>query len=435
MCVCVCSVCARVHVCRCVHPPSYRSSRTHNAADPCYLACTWRAIALQDDAFHGVVRDALLQCTRDGELAEVVRGDNGEELGSTWNVYYAMVLELLYAFRDEPERADGEFDEVWTRAALQRADYEVDEDEETSAELEEAYDEAVEMYADAEATVLSQLLVDHRERAAAFDLGWVRSVLGYTTPDPLDEHAVDVWRRTWATAKLCADDFVRENPFGVDAHASMAAGVASAPTVSTSAAAAAVAASADGTPDAAGVSSMARRKASAQLGFDFDAIVASNLQSIGDSVDPISASEQALGAGLVEAAGARGDNAVKQALKSALQRREAEADAEGKVHAALAGEVSFAVQSVTTPAGHVEQYLKVSYKTVRAWKEETVQLIPELTLLGILQSLIEGDDEAASRLHPAQMAYFSPRVFWNLARCVHQNSRLARALALFPLSQ
>jgi len=161
--------------------------------------------------------------------------------------------------------------------------------------------------------------------------------------------------------------------------------------------------------------------------------VTSNLQDISDGLDPITASEQALGAGLVEAAAARGDNAVKQALKSALQRREAEAEAEGKVHAALAGEVSFAVQSITMPTGHIEQYLKVSYKTVRAWKEETVQLIPELTLLGILQSLIEGDDEAASRLHPAQMAFFSPRVFWNLARYVHvllQSHRLASVSTL-----
>jgi hypothetical protein len=389
-------------------------------------ALAWHAVVLQDEAFHGVVRDALLQCARDGDLAEVVHGDNGEILGSTWNVYYAMVLELLYAFRDGPEKADGEYDEVWTRAALQRADYAVDEDEETSEELEQAYEDAVEMYADAEATILSQLLVDNREQAADFDIGWVRRVLGYTTPDPLDDHAVGVWRRTWATAKLCADEFVRENRLGADAHGGAAGAAAAGDSVGAGAGAAgasggggAAAAAADDTSDGDGGSSMARRKASSQLGFDFDAIVTSNLQDISDGLDPITASEQALGAGLVEAAGARGDNAVKQALKSALQRREAEAEAEGKVHAALAGEVSFAVQSITTPTGHIEQYLKVSYKTVRAWKEETVQLIPELTLLGILQSLIEGDDEAASRLHPAQMAFFSPRVFWNLARYVH----------------
>eukprot|EP00041_Stephanoeca_diplocostata_P028379 m.803389 g.803389 ORF g.803389 m.803389 type:complete len:159 (+) comp23365_c0_seq2:1873-2349(+) len=89
---------------------------------------------------------------------------------------------------------------------------------------------------------------------------------------------------------------------------------------------------------------------------------------------------------------AAGDNGVKKAFQTALRSREAEADAEAKVQATLGGSVSIAVCHTVTPQGQQEEYLTVTYKKQRTSVEETVQYIPELLLVAILESLTESDD-------------------------------------------
>eukprot|EP00041_Stephanoeca_diplocostata_P028381 m.803434 g.803434 ORF g.803434 m.803434 type:complete len:159 (+) comp23365_c0_seq6:1873-2349(+) len=117
---------------------------------------------------------------------------------------------------------------------------------------------------------------------------------------------------------------------------------------------------------------------------------------------------------------AAGDNGVKKAFQTALRSREAEADAEAKVQATLGGSVSIAVCHTVTPQGQQEEYLTVTYKKQRTSVEETVQYIPELLLVAILESLTESDDSNEhNRLHPVAMALMSPRVFWNVVRCAN----------------
>lgn len=64
---------------------------------------------------------------------------------------------------------------------------------------------------------------------------------------------------------------------------------------------------------------------------------------------------------------------------------------QAKVQAVLAGHATIAVRHTVTPHGQQEEYLSVTYKKQRTSVEETVQFIPELLLLAILESLTESE--------------------------------------------
>lgn len=330
-----------------------------------------------DLAFRGVVSHALLQLVKSGEdLSAVDEAELGgseaaaefaRNYGSQWDLHYEIIMELMYAFREAPERATGEYDLEWIREVLRKNDFILEDDADDA--LIEAYDEAADLYAEAELSVLATELYHNPEKQEMFDMEWIRTTLGYTTPDN-DEYAMQVWRKTWEDAKLASQQQLK-------AAEEESAGLAPA------------SASAEIDGDAPNPATLVKSKARAKLGFDFSAVVQDSLLDVGENGDAIGAVEQSLGAGLVEAVGARGDNAAKQAFQTALKSHEAAMEAERKVAAALAGQVSFAVKTVRTLAGQEDEYIEVKYKVERKWHEETVKLIPILLVAGILYDVVE----------------------------------------------
>eukprot|EP00037_Helgoeca_nana_P029712 m.358641 g.358641 ORF g.358641 m.358641 type:complete len:659 (+) comp28034_c0_seq1:5089-7065(+) len=355
-----------------------------------------------DLAIDGVFRHALLAVTKSGDRegeAEEATVDHCPPL----DMYYAMLAEVVYAFQAEPEKANGECDLEWVKAVLADNDYHF-EDNDADDELGAAYDEAVDLYAEVEVSVLATELCQSPDNLDTFDVAWIRQTLGYTVPEDNPDEAVEVWKKMWEDAKLARDVVIAE------------VGEAAAAGVGDEAAAGASVgdeAEADSTPIAVHV----QDKAKTLLGFDFAAVLQDSLIEGGEDGDAIGAVEQSLGVGLVEAVGAGGNNATKQMFQGALKSHESKIHAEKKVQAALAGQVSFAVNAVQNLIGIGEEYITVKYKVDRSWHEETVKLIPSLMVVGILYDMIErGVEDELDKLLPSQMALHSSRVFWNVVR-------------------
>eukprot|EP00041_Stephanoeca_diplocostata_P028380 m.803400 g.803400 ORF g.803400 m.803400 type:complete len:692 (+) comp23365_c0_seq3:164-2239(+) len=340
--------------------------------------------------------------------------------GATWDDFYFMIVsELLYAFRDDPERST-EFDEEWIRTVLRESDFDLsDLDSQDSSDVNamlKLYEDAAEYYEKYEEFRLANAIVEQPEYKAKFDVPWIRTVLGYapapsgvTDPDAI-AYAEGVWRDMWETAVLSAD---------MHAGAGSEHGAAQSSTPDGTLASSAAGASVSTTGAGNALEQRVRLRVKQRLGFNLKDIV--DPSALADSTkDPIDTARDVAGAGLVAAMSAAGDNGVKKAFQTALRSREAEADAEAKVQATLGGSVSIAVCHTVTPQGQQEEYLTVTYKKQRTSVEETVQYIPELLLVAILESLTESDDSNEhNRLHPVAMALMSPRVFWNVVRCAN----------------
>ena len=148
-----------------------------------------------------------------------------------------------------------------------------------------------------------------------------------------------------------------------------------------------------------------------------------NLPDVGDlgfhsSENAQSRAEQTVGVGLVTAMASTSNNSVKKVFASALKSREAEAEAEEKHKAVLGGNVAITLSESSDMRQQTHKHLTISYRIGRKQRQEVVEYIPNLMLVGILHSIGSDQDvKTRDRLRPVEMVFASPRVYWNV---VHQ---------------
>ena len=117
-----------------------------------------------------------------------------------------------------------------------------------------------------------------------------------------------------------------------------------------------------------------------------------NLPDVGDlgfhaSENAQSRAEQTLGAGLVTAMSSASNNSVKKVFAFALKSREAEAEAEEKHKAVMSDNVAIALSESVDMRQQLHKHLTVSYTIGKKQRQEVVEHIPNLMLVGILHSI------------------------------------------------
>ena len=343
-----------------------------------------------------------------------------EAHGSYLEFYITVCIELVYLFRAEPEQAN-ELDPAWARDTL--APLGIDMSDVTDAELETYFDDAAKIYEEYEEQKIAQLLLEHADQMESCNVAWIRRQLGYTTPPPSadDAFAIKVWIDMWENAKLA----IAEREKSLSAATNQAdAGPAAAEADLLPAEAVPHPSQLHAPHHAERYSSTADSTIGSAESFpQTDALLRDPAFKVEldleDSTDPLADTEAAVGVSLVRALAAEGDNQVKKAFQSALHSRQAEAKAEGKYQASLAGNMVYTLNQTRGLRGEEHTYLNAKTSRGRPSVDETVQLIPYQTLVAVVHSIAVNPDEAVrDKLHPVPMALTSPRVFWNI--CYHE---------------